>query len=77
MFVKSDLLPYFRSSISLVKSVLRGEDGHEEAFYGATDCVDAVYLIRMDQRLSVVNARLRHQRFESWLIVQFFKGRVA
>ena len=35
-----DLLPYFRSSISLVKSVLRGEDGHEEAFYGATDCCD-------------------------------------
>ena len=38
--VKIDLLPYFRSSISLVKSVLRGEDGHEEAFYGATDCCD-------------------------------------
>ena len=36
----ADLLPYFRSSISLVKSVLRAEDGHEEAFYGATDCCD-------------------------------------
>ena len=37
---QTDLLPYFRSSISLVKSVLRGADGHEEAFYGATDCCD-------------------------------------
>ena len=35
-----DLLPYFRASISLVKSVLRGEDGHEEAFFGTTDRSD-------------------------------------
>ena len=26
--------------MSLVKSVFRGEDGHEEAIHGATDCSD-------------------------------------
>src|SRR6056297_2933789 len=33
----TDLLPASRASMSLVKSVFRGEDGHEEAIHGATD----------------------------------------